>query len=233
MQPRFTRGEHWLLETAVEFSVSFRFLDDGGEEFCEQLNKVGHRMCRPELIETLQRLQIAGLISFGQYDELGANWTEITEVQFEAALDEDREGPWTSYQLTAEGGRQWETFASPRWQYFVHQDNCWDTVEGTDESPQVAIYTGPELKWLKRMVSLSSTGFRPIDLESVEYSEIGAWDATYWKVLPAGYRAKVNFIGDEHSMSASHAWNASTDELRQEIARLRFWLNKRFWHKTG
>ena len=234
MEPRFTRGEYWLLETAVEYRRALRFLDDSGREFSEQHNKVGHRMHRPELIDTLQRLQIAGLISFRRFDSPDDKGTDITDVQFDAALDEGREGPWTTYQLTAEGGRQWESFASPRWNYFLQQNFCWDTVEGTDETPQVGIFTSVESKWLKSMVKLYSTGFRPIDQDSVEYLEIGAWDATYWKVLPSGYRAKVRYIGDDYSGIRSHMRpDASPDELRQEIALLNFWNYRGWWNKIG
>ncbi len=234
MEPRFTRGEYWLLETAVELAQGFRFLDDGGQEFSQQYNKVSHRMQRSELIETLKRLKTAGLISFGHFDDPGENWTEKPDVQIDEALDEDHEVPWTCYRLTKEGGRQWELFASPRWNYYLHQDDCWDTVEGTDETPQIGIYTSVEPKWLKTMVNLMSNGFRPIDLESVEYSELGPWDATYWKVLPSGYRAKVRYVGDNHQFISHHVRpDASTEELRQEIARHEFCRLNRFWHKPG
>ncbi|MDB5341050.1 MAG: hypothetical protein JWN70_6669 [Planctomycetaceae bacterium] len=222
------------METAVENAVGFRFLDIGCYEFSPQFNKVSHRMLQPELIDTLRRLKAAGLISFGQFDERGEIWTEVAEVQFDEALHEGKDGPGTSYRLTNEGGRQWELFASPRWNYFLHQDDCWDTVEGTDETPRIGIFTSVDLKWLKKMVNLISNAFRRIDLEAVEYLEIGAWDATYWKVLPTGYRAKVTYVGNDHfGLRPGRHPRASAEEMQQEIAVLDYWLCQQMWHRSG
>ena len=59
MEPRFTRGEYWLLETAVDkqFPVSALMANN-----LEYVNKKGHGSTRA-LIETLHRLITWGLIS--------------------------------------------------------------------------------------------------------------------------------------------------------------------------
>ncbi len=53
MEPRFTRGEYWLLETAVDkqFPVS-ALMADNLEEILN--NKKGHGLTRTALIETLR-----------------------------------------------------------------------------------------------------------------------------------------------------------------------------------
>ena len=61
MEPRFTRGEYWLLETAVEHRLPVSVLTASNLE--EILNKIGHRLTRDALIDTLYRLVTSGLIS--------------------------------------------------------------------------------------------------------------------------------------------------------------------------
>jgi hypothetical protein len=53
MEPRFTRGEYWLLETAVDkqFPVS-ALMSNNLEEILN--NKKGHGLTRIALIETLR-----------------------------------------------------------------------------------------------------------------------------------------------------------------------------------
>ena len=61
MEPRFTRGEYWLLETAVEGRFPVADLMDSDIEVT--LNKKGHGLTRTALLETLHRLISWGLIS--------------------------------------------------------------------------------------------------------------------------------------------------------------------------
>src|SRR4051794_33270916 len=119
--PRFTRGEYWLLESAVEHGWPLYTLvaEDVGLVF----NKPGHGMDRDELIETLVSLFRRGLIaardrvtSKGVY---GPFAVALDRDAIEAALDEDLFSQETYYGLTSEGGRQWEAFARPDWDVFI------------------------------------------------------------------------------------------------------------------
>ena len=60
MDPRFTRGEYWLLETVVERELSVCELIRSDLELL--LNKKGHGLSRASLVETLYRLLDSGLI---------------------------------------------------------------------------------------------------------------------------------------------------------------------------
>ena len=60
MEPRFTRGEYWLLEIVVEREFPVYGLIDSELEW--SLNKKGHGLTRAALVETLHRLLSAGLI---------------------------------------------------------------------------------------------------------------------------------------------------------------------------
>lgn len=60
MEPRFTRGEYWLLEIVVEREFPVYGLIDSELEW--NLNKKGHGLTRATLVETFHRLLSAGLI---------------------------------------------------------------------------------------------------------------------------------------------------------------------------
>ncbi len=55
MEPRFTRGEYWLLEIAVEHEWSISGLIDSELEL--HLNKKGHGLTRASLLKSLYRLR--------------------------------------------------------------------------------------------------------------------------------------------------------------------------------
>ena len=82
MDPRFTRGGYWLLETVVESLFPVCGLTDSDFEF--SLNKKGHGLTRDALIDTLHRLLSSGLI----YPKNEMDGFLATSQQLERALDE-------------------------------------------------------------------------------------------------------------------------------------------------
>jgi len=60
MEPRFTRGEYWLLENVVEDECAIGALIDSELEL--HLNKKGHGLTHTSLVKTLHRLLASGLI---------------------------------------------------------------------------------------------------------------------------------------------------------------------------
>ncbi|WP_406698838.1 hypothetical protein V5E97_08130 [Singulisphaera sp. Ch08] len=67
MEPRFTRGEYWLLETVVEGGRPVLFLRSPWIEAI--FNKPGHGMDRQSLVEALERLFRMGLIAASKLSE--------------------------------------------------------------------------------------------------------------------------------------------------------------------
>ena len=144
MEPRFTRGEYWLLETVVESELEVcALLDSELESF---LGKKGHGLTRASLVEMLHRLLSSGLI-YAKNEKTGFI---STKEHIERALEE--RVPWdthhvfmtpdgdieitpdeskpprtepvdvrkiTYYGLTQEGGAQWEAFAAPDWEKYI------------------------------------------------------------------------------------------------------------------
>ncbi|RKU33024.1 hypothetical protein C6496_22890 [Candidatus Poribacteria bacterium] len=144
MEPRFTRGEYWLLETVAEHEFEVcALIESDLESF---LGKRGHGLTRDALVETLHRLLSSGLI----YAKSEMKGSISTKEHIELALEErvswdthhvfisadgdvelapDESKPpriepvdvrkITYYGLTQEGGAQWEAFAAPDWQKYI------------------------------------------------------------------------------------------------------------------
>ncbi|MCG9134202.1 hypothetical protein J5I95_21285 [Candidatus Poribacteria bacterium] len=188
MEPRFTRGEYWLLEIAVEHEWSISGLIDNELEL--HLNKQRHGLTRASLLESLYRLLSSGLI----YAKSEVDGFISTYEQIECALNEPPGGifpagveKYTSYGLTAEGGAQWEAFAAPDWQSYIKvgsqvpdgsECGMWEVIcadKGQLESHFKSIYFHCPIE---------------MSLASVEWNYIAPWQATYWKQLEGAYSVR-------------------------------------------
>ena len=194
MEPRFTRGEYWLLDTVVEFRFPISSLMADNLE--ENLNKKGHGLTRDTLIETLHRLIAWGLIS--AKSEVDAPIS--THPQVERALDEPR---WrigssvdrrtiTRYELTQEGGAHWEAFAAPDWQRYIYTSlHLPDDPDPSD--PVIREVMCADKGLLERY--FNSKCFYDADdvsLATVEWDYIAPWDVTYWKQLEGAHRVRFH-----------------------------------------
>ena len=195
MEPRFTRGEYWLLETVVENEWDIPVLIDSDLEL--HLNKKGHGLTRKALVETLHRLLSSGLI----YAETRFMFSEevldfiSTAEQIELALDESKswggvpedEQKVTYYGLTQEGGAQWEAFAAPDWQKYIIAG--FGFLDDTEDIIWEMICADKD--WLEKYFE-SKCFYEPEDviLEFVARDYIAPWQATYWKQLDGAHRIR-------------------------------------------
>ena len=213
MEPRFTRGEYWLLETVVEHELEVCALIDSSLE--SLWNKKGHGLTRASLIETLHRLISWGLI----YAKSEMRSSISTKEQIELALEE--RVPWsthhvfistdgdieivpdeskpprtepidvrkiTSYGLTQEGGAQWEAFAAPDWQKYIAGSFQPEDEEGEYEMWELI---GGDKNWLEAYIeSMCFYDQQELILESVEWDYVTPWQATYWKRLKGAHRVR-------------------------------------------
>ena len=201
MEPRFTRGEYWLLETVVEDKFAIGALIDSELEL--HGDKKWHGLTRTSLVETLHRLLASGLI----YAKNEATGCISTHEQIERAVDEmkstdiDSVGKekLTFYGLTEEGGAQWEAFAAPDWQGYIKvgsqmpdgsEYGIWEVI--CADKDQVESY-------FKSMYFHS-----PIEmsLASVEWDYIAPWQATYWKQLDGAYRVQFQARDERKAKNA-------------------------------
>ena len=189
MEPRFTRGEYWLLENVVEDAFAICALIDSDLEL--HLNKKWHGLTRPSLVETLYRLLASGLI----YTKNEATGFISTHEQIERALDEMKsrdidsvdEKKITSYGLTQKGGVQWEAFAAPDWQIYINVGS--QVPDGSGYIIWEVICADKD--WLETYFK-SMYFYEPaeVSLASVAWDYIAPWQAAYWKQLDGAYRVR-------------------------------------------
>ena len=189
MQLRLTRGEYWLLETAVSGLIPIAMVC--GENYKRpdgidvEFNKPGHGLNRGDLIDTLNALICGGLlVAYLDDKPYIINKDEIT-----SAMNEQSPGGNASsffYGLSAHGGAIWEEFASPRWEHCIVDEKEYDR--------QAGVITSMSLRRLTHYVSnLHLMGFE-IDRNSLIIDACGKWRPTYWKTLPAGHKARFHWI---------------------------------------
>ena len=192
MEPRFTRGEYWLLDTVVEFRFPVSGLMASNLE--ENLNKKGHGLARDALVETLHRLITSGLIA--AESEVAAPLS--TPQDIERALNEPRWGigspvdrrTITRYELTREGGTQWEAFAAPNWQRYIYRTFL--MPEAPDDSERIIREViCADKHWLESYFeSKCFYHAKHVSLETVQWDYIAPWDVTYWKQLEGAHRVR-------------------------------------------
>ncbi|MDE0683831.1 MAG: hypothetical protein OXI63_13015 [Candidatus Poribacteria bacterium] len=191
MEPRFTRGEYWLLENVVEDEFAIGALFRTESEF---FNIKGHGLTRASLGETLYRLLSSGLI----YAENEVDGFISTSEEIERALNEPKSRGYapfddqkpTSYGLTEEGGAQWEAFAAPDWRVYIKDGFHWP--KGSKYGMWEVICAD---KQQLRSYYRSFCFYRQVEvsLESMEWDYIAPWQATYWKQLEEAYRLRFHY----------------------------------------
>jgi len=202
MEPRFTRGEYWLLETVVEHELEICALIDN--DLALRLNKKGHGLTRNALVETFYRLLSSGLI----YAKNEATGFILTLEQIELALDEPKrwvgipvdERKVTYYGLTQEGGAQWEAFAAPDWEKYITASfqlaedgeyEIWELICGNKDwrkADKTEDWPDSVPNWLEEYIqSMCFYNQKELFLESIAWDSVIPWQATYWKQLDGGH----------------------------------------------
>ena len=211
IEPRFTRGEYWLLETVVERELGISELIERELEL--NLNKTGHGLTRSSLLESLHRLLSSGLI----YAKNEVDGFISTYEQIECALNEP---PWqiarqiarvgkkkrTLYGLTQKGGVQWEAFAAPDWGKYIIEKG-----EDEDESGcELREVICADKEWLEMFFrSMCFHDQLEVPLASIEWDYIAPWQVTYWKQLEGAHRLRFQARDkcDAENYEPSPPWN--------------------------
>ncbi len=201
MNPSFTRGQYWLLESAVELCLPLSILIS--ENLDEALNKTPHGMPEALLVETLVDLFQCGLI---EADGLPGKGADANPEQVSLALHGRFGSEGTVYYgLTAEGGRQWELFARPDWNVIIGE--CWPPI---DEGEFEAITASKHR--LERFFHIAQRDVFDVDVSTIQWDTIRPWQATYWRELPLAHRVRCRArIRDDNTLrelAAMRSWYA-------------------------
>jgi hypothetical protein len=111
---------------------------------------------------------------------------DLVESAFDEGFDPKRSEDSVHYRLTPEGGLIWEAFAAPRWDKYLR---TWKGPPG-----KLNRFFGAKKSSLEKYLSLVHHLGTKIIPESVEWSEVQPWQATYWKVLPLGHCVKCRHM---------------------------------------
>jgi len=219
MTIRFSRAEYWLLDVAVESSVSIADLvnDDAAQE----LNRSSHQCTEQELADGLERLFADRFITSYRHGviKIGRRCgrprrRSLTRPEIEVELRRPKIPPIpddptdplqiggrhpdeTYYELTPAGGAAWEDFARPNWDLFIEGvgtqiDDSPDYVEPPCPSRGYAIC--PTRRMIERYIAVAHHIGNEIDMASLRWDIVSPWKATYWKTLPTAIRARYKMI---------------------------------------
>lgn len=183
----FTRGEYWILNSAVEFAVPLHWLTL--ENIGEAFNRRGHGLTRSEVARTLAWLLGEGLIEVFK----SGSWRRLLSLsvgELDAALDcpPDSAGLDSRhyYRLSARGGACWEAFAAPNWRFFLStQYSC--NSKGMTHCGRIE---GADRERVWRYLAAGHYFGNTVTPGSIVWRELRPWRATYWKRLPVGYRVR-------------------------------------------
>ena len=182
MSAGISHGESWLLEMGVRHQLPICGLARSDEDLHLWLLCGGHGLSTRELQSTLRRLFDTGDIS-ATIDDTARPPFNPTNEQLEKALSRGtgKGGPYLRYCLTFQGGRRWESLASPNWGRFFDR-------KGLDDG-RTQIVAGSRDRLLELLNKSEDVwGIRIHQAETV-FDELPSWEATDWKTLSTGYVA--------------------------------------------
>jgi hypothetical protein len=201
------KGEYWIIDVAVQYSQYMSSLRHP-EEYLEQaFNRKGHSLTYIEILDTLDKLfQKGDLIAFCDPNDITPFSTDPfipTREQIDSAMK--KELPYSVfYGLTFQGGTRWESSSKTNWDFFfdfAHSEEDKDEEDGllvddgrgffytkSDREMKVIVIGGSQ-KILQEYLNYGlADPFKIIDIESISWEILGAWQPTYWKTLAQSYR---------------------------------------------
>ena len=191
IDPKFSRGEYWLLETAVTLGIPISPLLLS-PSLDQAFNKPGHGMDRRLLQAALTVLTERGLINLYHFRSNSNETQPATVREIASGLSGESRAAHLYYNLSAEGGATWEAFACPKWDRFVDQATSYE-----DDGTELHVAFASNRTLLQRIFDgLNYVGVFPKP-ETVRWTEVSPWQATYWKELPVGCRVEFKSAPQE------------------------------------
>ncbi len=181
------KDELWLLEVVVEAGTPLSMLV--GPEVALALNMPrSHGLSLGALCEKLVSLSERGLIRIHRAQDEGEVIRSHPEVERALAEREPFDLGGFVYRLTDKGGASWEHYARPDWSRFINAS--WSTepnecvIEASSQDVAEEAYQRHEG---------AGSEFQPIPA-SKHGEVLVPWWATYWKMLPTGYRLRYDWM---------------------------------------
>jgi hypothetical protein len=185
--------EYWFLDAAIRLKIPFHWLSVSNVD--ELLNRPHHHLSLSDLVVVLERMFERGdlFLEYRNRHEPGDPMQVPSRREIEAALSMTHD-QWINiseqvfYGVTARGGALWEALSHPRWEYFYEERY------GID--PYVGEMTAPTRDLIEERLALVPYDpfIKVIVPESVQWSVLQPWEATYWKQLPIGYHMEFTYL---------------------------------------
>lgn len=194
LNPKFTRGEYWILNSVVESAIPICWLD--WENIEQVLNKSTHGMNRRQLEDTFLEMSEKGLIDV----YVSGEWNRkvfLTPEKLDTAFDEKQHPKCLYYRLSPKGGIYWEAFALPNWNYYICEAYTEQDNSGYENGEIICLNS----EVLKKYFDSLCYQTLHIEASSVDRNELQPWQATYWKKLPIGYSVQFKYRNMETQKS--------------------------------
>ena len=210
--------EYWFLDAAIRLKIPFHWLSASNVD--EILNRPHHHLSISELLVVLERMFERGDLFLEYRDRGSQGYTtqEPSPSEIEAALNLTHK-EWIDqsqdvlYGVTDRGGTLWETLSRPQWDRFFDEGYGIDPYEG-----EMAASTRGLIEERLELIPYD-TSLKAIVPESMRWSVLQPWEATYWKQLPVGYRLEFTYLpmSEEEKLARPtspdwvRAWHQRTD----------------------
>jgi hypothetical protein len=181
---KYERARLWILETAVEVRPQLALISCPDVEM--SLNKEGHGLTIDELVPVVYEMVQSQLILLcgDREHPMPATSTSRDDVAQILSGSAPRE---PVYEMSATGGEIWERAAHPRWENFV-------SVRGSYHSGRAGVGVWTIEGNTKESVQSVCEKYAYAASECPVWTTLVPWHATYWKLLPEGYRADIDVI---------------------------------------
>lgn len=213
------KTHYWFLNAVIQMKLPLNWLSAGNLE--EMINKPGHTLSSNQLVITLEELFEERYIylSYLNHTRQERIVYKPTRQELEGHLFSTMER-WIMapeqvyYGMTALGGTVWEQLSKPQWERYF--DELYDSdphtgeiIARTSELAEQVLWTCPYLPFIEHITP--NTEKRDV---------IQPWHATYWKILPEGYRIRFMFTrrgyDEETPMQNTPAWLKAWNKEAQE-----------------
>jgi hypothetical protein len=213
-------AEYWFLDAAIRLKIPFNWLSASNVD--EMLNRPHHHLSAPELLVILQRMFERGDLFLEYSDRYQQHYRtqapSRSEIESTLYLTHDE---WMTrpeqafYGVTILGGTKWETLSHPQWDRFYDEGYGIDPYEGE--------ITAPDRGLVEQVLALApyASFITAIVPESIRWSVLQPWEATYWKQLPIGYRVDFTYLPRSEDEELAHP--AAPDWVHARYQHIRRW----------
>ncbi len=177
------RSEYWLLDSVIVAPYPVSVLALAPEEIQGLFRGSFHGMDRDHLTQTILNLWHAGYLTLFDSADIRERTRWLLQPDpalLHAAFMDERD---LYYAVTDYGASIWEELSHPQWHKFTQTSTINIGVETID---------GGSKQIVEELVSLFQCMHRDVVMETIEWTHIQPWMATYWKTLPEGYRVRYH-----------------------------------------